>query len=160
MTVTPNLTFPPPFSQRRLFRSILELREIVHAAYKGRDDVLRAGLSIEAHEVLARCLDELAASDDTLSSKEKSLRTFLANDWVTGFLDVQIDSQVILPLQVSNGQEYNKRISSAGGKKAMKELDSETKAIVAEYARLLDAPFILYCDNQRKWAETDAVRDR
>jgi len=42
----------------------------------------------------------------------------------------------------------------------MKELDSETKAIVAEYARLLDAPFTLYCDNQRKWAETDAVRDR
>lgn len=41
-------------NHRRLFRAILELREIVLAAYRGRNEVLRAALSLQAHEALGK----------------------------------------------------------------------------------------------------------
>ena len=139
-------------SQRRLFRAILELKEIVLAAFKGRNEVLKASLSPQAHEALARALEEepSTGTDEKNGehlSKEASLRAFLESDWTSGFHDVDSDDGLVLPEQTS-------------GKEAIVELASESTAIVKEYADLLNAPFTVYCETQRKWAETDAVRDR
>lgn len=45
------------------------------------------------------------------------------------------------------------------GRRAIEELASESTAIIKEYNILLNAPFTLYCEKQRKWAETDVVQD-
>ena len=146
--------------QRRLFRAVLELREIVLAAYRGRNEVLRAALSPSAHEALSRGLEEVAggsgstkaggATADPSPSKEASLRAFLENDWVAGFHDVEGEGSLVVPEQVVK----------AAGRRAIGEIAKESGAIAAEYACLLDAPFAAYCEGQRRWAETDAVRDR
>jgi hypothetical protein len=142
-------------SKRRLFRATLELREIVLAAYKGRNEVLRAALSTHAYDALSRGLDEHASI-----TKEASLRAFLENDWVVGFHDVEGEGSVVIPEQVSCGHVHQDRKQSTRGKQAIEEVASESAAIVKEYTFLLNSPFAHYCENQRKWAETDAVRDR
>lgn len=151
-------------SQRRLFRAILELREIVLAAYRGRNEVLRAALSPQAHDALSRGLEAVtsgstpskAGSGDS-PSKEASLRSFLENDWVSGFHDVEVDGSLIIPEQIDTGQMHE---VTTRGEEAIEEIVFESVAIVKEYSSLLNTPFALYCENQRKWAETDAVRDR
>ena len=163
-------------SHRRLFRAILELREIVLTAYRGRNEVLRTALSPEAHKALSRGLEEVPTTPQSegskSSSKEVNLRSFLENDWVSNFHDVDTLDGFEIPEQVASGQvnddKTDKRAATLGkeatastlGKEAMLELISESKAIVKEYSALLNAPFAAYCDSQRKWAETDAVRDR
>ena len=147
---------------RRLFRAILELREIVLAAYRGRNEVLRAALSPWGYEALANGLEDRSTSPNAndLPSKEASLRSFLENSWVTGFHDVDVDGDLIIPEQIANGQVYDGREASKRGRQAIQELASESTAIIKDYSHLLNSPFTLYCETQRKWAETDAVRDR
>ena len=55
-------------STSSLFRAILELREIVLAAYRGRNEVLRASLSPQAHDALSRGLE----GGELLSPKKPS----------------------------------------------------------------------------------------
>jgi hypothetical protein len=146
---------------RRLFRAILELREIVLAAYRGRHEVLRIALSPLGYEALANSLDkDIPSPISSEPSKEASLRGFLDNTWVSGFNDVDVDGDVIIPEMVANGQVHENREASKRGRQAMEELASESKAIIKEYSNLLNTPFTQYCETQRKWAETDAVRDR
>lgn len=148
-------------SKRRIFRATLEQREIVLAAYKGRKEVFRAALSSHAYEALSRALDEpYLPNDMNFQSKEASLRAFLKSDWVTGFCDVEGQGQLIIPEQLSSGQIYQERRQTTIGKQAIEALATESTQIVKEYTTLLNSPFTLYCENQRKWAETDAVRDR
>jgi hypothetical protein len=132
----------------------LELREIILAAYRGRNEVLRASLSLEAHSALSRGLGggELLSprSDPSKNtSREDSLRDFLSHDWVTGFHDVQTVENIILPDSVG----------SAMGKEAFQSLARESVAITTDYKTVLNAPWKTYCEAQRKWAETDAVRE-
>lgn len=94
------------------------------------------------------------------SSKEASLRTFLKNDWMTGFHDVEAIGDMMISEQVANGQVYKNRTATIIGRQAITELVSENTAIVKEYSDLLGIPFNLYCENQRRWAETEAVRER
>lgn len=142
-------------SKRRLFRATLELREIVLAAFKGRNEVLRASLSTQAYDALSRGLDDHASI-----TKEAGLRAYLESDWVVGFHDVEGEGSVVIPDQVSCGHTDQDRKQSTRGKQAIEEIASESAAIVKEYTNLLNSPFTQYCENQRKWAETDAVRDR
>ena len=148
-------------SKRRLFRATLELREIVLAAYRGRNEVLRAALSSQAYEALSCGLeDNTGSKGSNFQSKEASLRAFLENDWVAGFHDVEGEGNLVIPEQVSSGQICQDSKQSTRGKQAIEELAAESVAIVKEYTLLLNIPFTLYCETQRKWAETDAVRDR
>ena len=147
-------------SQRRLFRAILELREIVLAAHRGRNEVLKTALSPKAHEALANSMEEIALLGGEAPSKEASLRSFLENGWVAGFHDVETEGDLVIPEQIANGQVYQGRKASTRGRQAIEELQSESTAMIKEYTNLLNAPFTVYCENQRKWAETDAVRDR
>eukprot|EP00957_Ditylum_brightwellii_P068816 5223877-Ditylum_brightwellii.AAC.1 len=164
---------------RRLFRATLELREIVMAAYRGRNEVLRAALSLQAYEALQAGLEEInnqkiqgapksshrrssmsrASASGGSGSKEASLRAFMANSWVTGFHDVDIDGNLVIPEQVANGQIYRHRTASNRGRLAIEELASESKTIIKDYNNALNTPFEAYCEDQRQWAETDAVRD-
>ncbi|KAL7452019.1 hypothetical protein ACHAWC_003770, partial [Mediolabrus comicus] len=59
-------------SHRRLFRAILELREIVLAAYRGRNEVLRTALSPKAHKALSRGLEEVPTTPQNEGSKSSS----------------------------------------------------------------------------------------
>uniref|UniRef100_A0A7S4NG05 BEACH domain-containing protein n=1 Tax=Odontella aurita TaxID=265563 RepID=A0A7S4NG05_9STRA len=188
---------------RRLFRATLELREVVLAAYRGRNEVLRAALSLQAYEALQAGLEETSSSGKSSggkstrsslrhtgsdesptkgrrissskakgssikdrgsshrgsSSKEASLRAFLANVWVTRFHDVDMIGGIAVPEQVSRGQVYRNRTASDRGLLAVEELATESKRIILDYTRALNAPFEAYCEDQRLWAETDAVRD-
>jgi len=122
---------------------------------------LRAALSLQAHEALARGLEEMSSPKFLLkSSKEASLRTFLKNDWMTSFHDVEAIGDMMISEQVANGQVYKNRTATTIGRQAITELVSENAAIVKEYSDLLGIPFNLYCENQRRWAETEAVRER
>lgn len=152
---------------RRLFRSAFELREIVLAAFRGRNEVLRVALSLQAYEALHSSFEELVCamaplSDFSLASrsqKESSLRIFLTSSWVQEFSDINITDDIAIPEQVSDGQVFRNKTSSHWGRKAVFELLHESNMIVKEYYDSLDKPFESYCEDQRQWAETDAVRD-
>lgn len=134
------------------------------AVYRGRNEVLWVSLSPMGYEALANGLKISKASSPKANeeaSKEASLRTFLENDWVSGFHDVDVEGDVTIPEQIgSNGQTNQGQESSDKGKQAIQLLALESTAIIKEYSNLLNTPFTLYCETQRKWAETDAVRDR
>ena len=137
-------------NNRRLFRAILELREIVLAAYRGRHEVLRIALSPLGYEALANSLDnDIPSPKSSEPSKEASLRGFLDNTWVSGFNDVDVDGDVIIPEMVANGQVHENREASKRGRQAMEELALESKAIIKEYSNLLNTPFTQYCETQR-----------
>lgn len=135
-------------SLNSLFRAILELREIVLAAYRGRNEVLRASLSSQAHNALSNALESADPSKNPIS-REDNLRKFLAHDWVVGFHDVQTVGGVVIP----------ESVESTMGKDAFKTLASESLAIIKDYKSVMNTPWKAFCENQRKWAETDAVRE-
>jgi hypothetical protein len=148
-------------SKRRLFRSILEIREIVLAAYRGRNEVLRESLSPLAYKALSQGLEDERTSGPTtqssnLPSKEAFLRAFMKNEWVGGFHDMMNEGELIIPEQIS----CIGRHPPTRGRKAIEDLATESASIIKEFNILLNTPFTLYCEKQRKWAETDAVRDR
>ena len=76
-------------NHRRIFRSSSELREIVLAAHRGRNEVLRAALSPKAYESLQCALEEIVTGRreqiNRKVSREASLRSFISNDWVQNF---------------------------------------------------------------------------
>jgi len=136
----------------------------VLAAYRGRNEVLRTALSPKAYKALSRGLEDVSTpnseSPKSSSSKEVNLRSFLENEWVSNFHDVDTLDGFVIPEQVANGQMHDNKKASTLGKEAMVQLIAESKAIVKEYSALLNEPFATFCESQRKWAETDAVRDR
>lgn len=133
----------------------MELREINLAVYKGRNEVLRASLSLSAHDALSRALEggELPSpkqpDDRPPKTREDKLRKFLAHDWIAGFHDVQVIDNTIIPDSVglSMGQEV------------FQILENESRLIIKDYKSIINAPWKAYCELQRRWAETDAVRE-
>lgn len=125
----------------------MELREIVLAAYRGRNEVLRVSLSPSANEALSRALEggELLPN----KNREDQLRKFLTHDWTTGFHDVRVVGSVVIP----------DAVGSTIGQDVFETLSSESKAIVKDYKSVMNAPWKAYCELQRRWAETDAVRE-
>ena len=168
---------------KRLLRSTQELRETVHLAFSQRNDVCRSGLSLEAYESLQTSLEEPPAKTrrgrkgTTGSSKSKSrresassedmVRAFLSSPWITGFMDVDSYERsngegkgtFSVPEMASNGQKWRNRTASTAGFDAVEALAKESDEIISETNRCFDKPFERYLDEQRAWAETDAVRD-
>ena len=147
---------------RRLLRVALELRDVVSTAYRGRNDLLRSTISTEAYEALRASL-EGAASSEKIVSKESVVRDFLSSRWVTGFTDTVNRHDLAVPEQVSmdtiplsSDQETNPLLQ---GFVAVEKLSFESASIVSDYERAINSCFEEYLEVQRKWAETDAVRD-
>ena len=150
-------------NHKRLLRVSFELREIVLGAYRGRNEVLRAALSHKAFESLQSALEKTASNDfqgkRRPSTKEVIVRAFLDTEWVKGFHDIDIREGLSIPDQVSNGQRHFHKTSSHRGSLAIEELSTESKAILKDFSKALNTAFEEYCEDQRRWAETDAVRD-
>lgn len=163
---------------KRLLRSTQELRETVHLAFSQRNDVCRSGLSLEAYESLQTSLEERSAKTrrGRPSSRSKSrresasedmVRAFLSSPWITGFMDVDSYDRsngggkgtFSVPEMASNGQKWRNRTASTAGFDAVEALAKESDEIISEMVRCFDKPFENYLDEQRAWAETDAVRD-
>lgn len=139
---------------KRTLRAALELREIVLAAFRGRNEVLRASLTSEAFNALQTSLETTPSG-----SKEAVIRSFLGNEWATNFQDVDIRGNVAVPVQLIENGANDTTESTEAGIKAIEALATESNAIIADFNRTLDIEFGAYCEYQRQWAETDAVRD-
>jgi hypothetical protein len=152
---------------RRLLRVAFELREVVSAAYRGRNEVLRAALSLQAFEALQFGLERSVLSngsrakrdEDPPVSKEATVRDFLSCSWVTGFHDIEMRDTLAIPEQVASGQVYQHKTSSHRGVLAVEEMVQESNGIIADFSRSLDPSFEEYCEDQRKWADSGAVRE-
>lgn len=145
---------------RRLLRVALELREVVSTAFRGRTEVLRLSLSSEAYEALRVSL-EGNVSPGAAVSKETVIKDFLSSHWVTGFQDVETRADVVVPEQLSMDSIplSSDHEPSPSGFTAIDRLAQESTAIVTDFEKALDGCFKEYLESQRKWAETDAVRD-
>ena len=141
-------------SYKRVLRVALELREIVLAAFRGRNEVLRAALSPNAFEALQAGLET-----NHVGSKEAVIRAFLSNDWVSNFHDVDLRANIAISAQLTDGQDLKGDVTSQAGLKAIEALAAESSSIVSDFNRTMDVQFEAYCEYQRQWAETDAVRD-
>jgi hypothetical protein len=95
------------------------------------------------------------------------VRAFLSSPWITGFMDVDSYESpngggkrtFSVPEMASNGQASRNRTASTAGFDAVEALLKESDEIISEMNRCMDNPFHMYLDQQRAWAETDAVRD-
>jgi hypothetical protein len=149
--------------ERRLLRVSFELREIVVAAYRGRNEVLRAALSFQAFQALQESLEynKNIASEPQKKppSKETVVREFLMSQWVARYHDIELQGVLSIPDQVSSGQPYQHTRASHRGSLAVEELAAESVQNVTDFNRALDGPFKIYLDDQKNWAETDLVRD-
>lgn len=146
--------------QRRLMRAALELRDIVSTVFRGRTEVLRNTLSSVAFESLRSSLEGNTPTGKN-HSKETVVRDFLSSGWVKGYQDVETRFELIIPEQVSMDTiPLNENHESAiQGVFAIQKLSKESSDIVADYEKALDTSFKCYLEAQRKWSETDAVRE-
>jgi hypothetical protein len=139
---------------KRTLRAALELREIVLAAFRGRNEVLRASLTETAFASLQSGLEATPTG-----SKEAVIRSFLDNQWVKDFQDVDLHDSIAIPAQLVENDGHGTSESSQAGIQAIEALAAESNSIVADFNRTLDIQFGAYCEYQRQWADTDAVRD-
>jgi len=156
-------------SYKRLLGATKELKEIVLSAFKGRNEVLRASLSLQAYDVLEHGLEDTSMSNgqemgshsmhSNTTGGGKSLRAFLATPWVTEFHDVDIVGDLAIPEQVANGQVYLNRTSSNCGLLVMQDLSVESQEIQSEYNQALSLPFNKYLEDHKNWSDTDTIRD-
>lgn len=147
---------------RRLLRVALELRDVVSTAYRGRNELLHSTISTEAYECLRASLEGVPSSGKIMS-KEAVVRDFLSSRWVTGFADTISRRDLAVPEQVSmdtiplsSDQEVNPFLQ---GFFAVEQLGLESSCIVSDFEKAIGSCFEEYLEVQRKWAETDAVRD-
>jgi len=121
--------------------------------------LLRSTLSAEAHEALRDSL-EGAFTPGKTPSKESVVRDFLASKWVAGFQDTVNRHDLAVPEQVS--MDYiplSSNEESNPGFGSVVKLSGESGNIVSDFEKSIDSCFEIYLEVQRKWAETDAVRD-
>ena len=144
---------------RRLLRVALELRDVVSTAYRGRNELLRSTLSAVAHESLRDSL-EGAFTPGKMPSKESVVRDFLASKWVAGFQDTVIRHDLAVPEQVSmDAIPLSSDEESNPGFNSVIKLAEESNGIVFDFEKSINSCFEVYLEVQRKWAETEAVRD-
>jgi hypothetical protein len=146
---------------RRLLRAALELRDIVSTTFRGRSDVLRTTLSTEAYEALRASLEGLTPGSKQ-QSKESVVRDYLTSKWVEGFQDVETRFELNIPEQVSMDTiplDNEDTDTAVQGVFAIEKLSQESRDIVADFEKALDSCFKNYLEAQRKWTETDAVRE-
>jgi PH domain associated with Beige/BEACH/Domain of unknown function (DUF4704) len=146
---------------RRLVRVALELRHVVSAAYRGRNDVMRRALSPKAFEELRSSLEGTSSSKKA-PSKESVARDFLSSLWVQKFQDVETRADLAVPEQVTMEHiplSSNDVADAAQGFVAVEKLAQESNSIQTDFEKALNSCFEQYLEAQRRWAETDAVRD-
>jgi hypothetical protein len=87
----------------------------------------------------------------------------MSSRWVTGFQDIETRIDLAVPEQVamdtiplSSAQGNDPSIQ---GFLSVEKLANESTAIIKDFEKALDGCFEDYLEGQRKWAETDAVRD-
>ena len=148
---------------RRLLRSAKGLHEIVSVIVQRRGDVVKETLSDVAYDALLISLREGQESDDK-ATKDQSIRSFLKSKWVKGFQDVENRFDMAIPEQVASGSQL--RDSGTGivnttvqGLLVIEKISKESDEIFIDFQKALDNCFANYLESQRKWAETDAVRD-
>ncbi|GAX27124.1 hypothetical protein FisN_13Lh328 [Fistulifera solaris] len=144
---------------RRLLRSTKKLHEIVSEVFQRRNDLFKAALSNEAYEALLSSLTESDSIDK--ATKDQSIRIFLKSKWVQGFQDVENRCDLAIPEQVSIAAQdgASKNDTTMQGFLAIEQLSKESHDILIDFEKALDDCFTSYLESQRKWAETDAVRD-
>ena len=145
---------------RRLLRVSLELRDVVSACFRGRNEVLRTSLTSTAYDALHDSLETPATPSKNVS-KESLVRSFLLNGWVTGFQDVISRGGYAVPEQVEVGEgvQTSSNPPTLQGVLAIRELYDESGAILDDFEKALNNCFQKYLQAQKKWAETDLVRE-
>ena len=144
---------------RRLLRVALELRDVVSTAYRGRNELLRSSLSADAHAALRDSL-EGAFTPGRNPSKEAVVRDFMASNWVAGFQDTVNRRDLAVPEQVSmDAIPLSSDEDNNPGFSHVTKLSEESVNIVSDFEKSIDSCFEVYLEVQRKWAETEAVRD-
>lgn len=146
---------------RRLMRVALELRDVVAAAFRGRNEVIRSALSTDAYMALRVSLESAGTSPAKALSKEAVARQWLSSSWVEGFHDVEMHKDLTVPEQLSMDiiPLSSDHKNSITGFVIIEQLAKESEALIAEFDKALNRSFEDYLETQRKWAETDAVRD-
>jgi hypothetical protein len=153
---------------RRLVRVALELRNVVSTAYRGRNNVIKISLSTEAVEELRSSLEGSSGGNHRSPPKEATAKEFLTaakdflgSQWVARFQDVEIRGDLSVPEQVTMGS-----ISLNGGEAdgsqgfvSIEKLANESSVVQADFEKAIDSSFEGYLETQRKWAETENVRD-
>jgi hypothetical protein len=148
--------------KRRLLLASLELREIVSTSFRGRMEIIRLYLSLEAFEALRESLVAEPVSPHSKSvSKESLIRDFLSSPWVTGFQDVDRQMDLAIPEQLSMEKVFRGKENQQMGQglQAVEVMANESNAILSDFEKSLNSCFDNYLESQRKWTETDAVRD-
>jgi hypothetical protein len=142
---------------RRLLRVALELRDVVATSFRGRNELLQATLSTEAFVSLRESLEGEAKA----VSRESVVKDFLSSRWVTGFSDTMSRHDIVFPEQVCVDtiplSSADNRLLRGFG--TIEQLAVESVNIVSDFEKAIDSCFEEYLEVQRKWAETDAVRD-
>ena len=153
---------------RRLVRVALELRSVVSTTYRGRNPVMKAALSSEAIEELRSSLEGSSAGARRSSSKEvaakeflNAAKDFLGSRWVTRFQDVEIRGDLSVPEQVTMDTIVLDGDGEAGptGIVAIEKLAEESKTIQNDFEKAVDSSFGGYLESERKWTDTENVRD-
>ena len=142
---------------RRILRVSLELREVISTAFRGRNDVLETALTAAAYASLRDSLETPNANKNM--SKESLVRSFLVDGWVTEFQDVVSHGGYIIPEQIQIGSGIQNSNATPLSILAIRQLYDESKAILDDFEKALNSCFEEYLQTQRKWAETDLVRD-
>jgi hypothetical protein len=145
-------------NQRRILRVAFELREIVLTVYRGRNEIMRASLTPAAFDSLQRGFERPVPTEHLGAkppSKEAVIRAFLSNDWVSSFHDVETIGALALPEQIAAVDRGSSRL----GIHAVEGLSRESGAINDDFEHAINPSFERYLEAQRRWAETDAVRD-
>jgi hypothetical protein len=86
----------------------------------------------------------------------------LSSSWVCGYQDVEIKADLAIPEQITMNTiplSSDEISSEQQGFSAMEKLAEEGKSILSDFEKALNAGFESYLESQRKWAETDAVRE-
>lgn len=144
---------------RRLLRATIELRDVVSTALDGNRELLTTSLSADAFEALNKSL-----APGKPAPKEDIAHAFLCSSWVNGFQGNFSKNGIEIPEQISTRPVSTRR--RLGRKRlnneevtVVEKLAKESSMIISDYDTIITACFEEYLDAQRKWAETDAVRD-
>lgn len=159
--------------QRRLYRVVEILGDVVLDVYKNANETLQDSLSKGAYKALEFALatkdewaNEVTDKDLSQHARKDSLKSFISCDWISKFHDNDFiqnnngEGEIVIPEQL---KRTYRRI---GGEKTaedkatviMKEIAHECDEISDEYNRAFDKPFKQYLEMQREGTDTSSVR--
>lgn len=143
---------------RRLGRVVNELKDLVSMVFQERTDLFQTALTKESFDCLDFSLKQF--------EKSKATYNFLDSQWVQSFKDDITDEEHCAPQQAAQAGKGIVRWRNRGrqaphsqGVFALEQLSDESQSIIVDFNTVIDGCFEDYLEEQRKWAETDAVRD-